>query len=76
MIKTKSYSEAAKIAATAIISCNHVAAGGATVGEAIQYILMYIADNQNKTGFQAAVSYMEEVLELVFEQVDETTAVF
>lgn len=70
MIKTNSIvSEAAQSAATAILT-----SAACTVAEAIQYILMYIADNENR--HPAAASYMQEVLDSLCSQIDETVVVF
>ena len=53
-------SEAAKSSAAEILKGGHV-----SVAEAIQIILQYISDNSGRANFDAGVSYMEAVLELV-----------
>lgn len=63
MIKTEStLSTAAQFAAAEILKAAHV-----PVAESVQLILQYISDSRGRWNMDAAVSYMEEVLELVLQ---------
>lgn len=69
MIKTTIPSEAAKFAATAILNQECASVGGATVSEAVQTILGFIAEHKGREMMEASALYMEEVLQLVCEAI-------